>query len=258
MDLKSSVDKLRERLSSDSLSDEAEKKRAYIDEMTESSDYKELKTYVPMESSFEHLFSKETLLKFDTDKLEEIKKALPVIIPTVEKTINSINCGNAWELTNEDIPDFYSYDSLMRLSNKCSTEVADKNITNISARNFLDIFSKTTVKSISSIEESFTVGDLKDINGAIRKKLSSNSFCINPSEVKFMKERIDNNMESMKEYERNIKHKKYSRFERKIIVTGVIILLLVGVNSFGMISPSGMGISTIVSVIVTMIYWIKG
>ena len=73
-----------------------------------------------------------------------------------------------------------------------------------------------------------------------------------------MKEQFDTAMEEMDKYERSIKSQKYGRFERKILVTAGVALLLAGIGSFGLLHTTGLEISVIVAVIAMVIYWIKG
>ena len=238
--------------------DENIKRRLLIEQITESKEYRELKIYEPMQSVFERLFSKDTLAKLPVDKLEGLNKAIPIIIPTVSKVINTIKYGNAWELDSDDIPDFYSYDSLVSLAGKCNTDNATENITNITDNQFLAIFSKKTVKSISSLEGSLTVEDLSNINHAIEEKLTKTSYCVNPADLNKIKEQFDNAMGELDKYELSIKSQKRSGIERKILLTAAVVLSLAGISSFGLVHSSGFEISMIAAIIATVIYWIKG
>lgn len=93
-------------------------KRLTICKLLESKEYLELKEYAPIKTIFNNFYSKEKLCEYDQNKLDEIKKAIVLIIPTVEKVNNAINYGNGWDLTENDIPDFTSYSSLSKLSEK--------------------------------------------------------------------------------------------------------------------------------------------
>ena len=80
---------------------------------------------------------------------------------------NVIKYGDAWKLTNGDLPDFYSQSSLEELSDKINADDSAINITNITENNFLAFFSDKTIKSVEMFQGSLAVSDLKDINKAI-------------------------------------------------------------------------------------------
>lgn len=233
-------------------------KRLLLEQITESEEYRELEVYAPMGKIVNKLYSKNKLSEFSVNKLKGIQKAIPYIIPTVSKTITAIKYGNGWSLSSKDIPDFYSYDSLKKLESKLNTNDANANLTNISDNDFLGIFSDKVIRSINDIQSSLTVLDLEDIETAIKTKLSGKTYCINTNTLNEIKSKFDNTKNELDKYEKSIRYKKYKIVERKIFITALAILMMFGIGTSGLLHALSMEILIIATVIVAVIYWIKG
>lgn len=257
MTLKSATGKLYTLFSACLPDNENVNKRLFLEQLVESTEYRELKNYEPMKNLFEPLFSKSVLSKLSMRELKKIEKAIPEIIPTVSKLINSIHYGDAWKLKNGDIPDFYSYDSLIGLKNKINVTDA-ANITNIADDNFFAIFSDKTVRSIEKLQGCLTVSDLKNINDAMKVQLKDKIYCIDEHDSDKIKDQFNAAMEELDKYERSLKYQARKHTEIKLMITAVIILILEGMSVSGLLHGMSIYILLIVAVIATVIYWKKG
>ena len=258
MALKSATGKLYLLFSACLPNNEEVKKRLLLEQITESKEYRELEAYNPMNNAFNELYSKDKLSGFSVNELSEIKKAIPKIIPVTTKLINSIKYGDAWKLSAKDLPNFYSPKSLDNLSAKLSAVDGAENITNITDNNFMAIFSDKTVTSLEPINSVLTVSDLKNMKKAIKTKLSNKSYCINTAEIANIKDQFDEAIGELNKFESSIKYQKYRLINRKIAVTAVILLIMVGMATLDLMHGLSLGFFEIIAIISTVIYWIKG
>ena len=258
MPMKTSVGRLYTLFNACLPDNEKVKKRLTISKLLESKEYLELKDYAPFKPLFNKFYSKECLFEYDQNKLEEIKKAIPVLIPTIEKINNAIQYGNGWDLTEDDVPDFTSYNSLNKLSAKIKIDQADKNISNIN--NFMEIFNKKTIKNPNDVLLSISTEDIKKPEAALKKRLSNDKYCIKQSDINAIKEKYMQQMSVITQQKNGIKHDKRALRWRKLGIIGIMILILVALNSFELLSPNGTGsaMAIMFSILLMILYFIIG
>ena len=234
------------------------KKRFNICKILESNEYNELKTYKPFSKQFKLFFSAEKLAEYDFSKLDEIVRVIPNIIPLIEKINNSITYGNALELTENDIPDFTSVESVNTLMNKLKIDKATPNVTNITQDNFMAIFSKNTIKNPSEALKSISAEDIKNPVEAVKRNLSSSIYCIKAADITAIQDVYAEKVSEIKEKLDNIKREKWKLRYKKWLFIGAASLILTTINSFELMSIDNASALTSFSSILLIIYFFIG
>lgn len=214
------------------------KKRLNICRITESSEYNELKAYSPFVKQFEEHFSAEKLANYDVDKLDEIVKVIPKIIPMIEQLNNAITYGNALELTEKDIPDFTSVKSIDNIAKKLKIDKSTPNVTNISSNNFMDIFSDKTIKEPTEALKSISPADIENPIEAVRRNLTSSTYCIKVADIEAIQNEFAEKVSEAKAKLDGIKKDKWKLRYKKWLCIGVAIIILTVINSFEIVSQS--------------------
>lgn len=237
---------------------ESVKRRLAITNIIESKSYNELKRYSPFSKLFDNYFSNDKLSTYSLKELADIEKAIPKIIPLIEKLNRSIIYGNAYKLTEKDIPNFCSPSSIDKLSAKLKTTQTEPNITNISSNNFIEIFSSKTEKDLSKITRGLTEDDSQNIAEAITKKFSSTIYCFSNKEVNNLQKTINEKLTSTKEKLESLNEQKWKIRIIKMVIICMVILLLVAVNSFELLSAGGLSALTIVICLIAIVFAVLG
>lgn len=89
---------------------------------------------------FIEYFSKEKLLSLPHEKYEDIEKCMELIPIMAERLSNAILFGNGWALNEEDTPDLYNPETIKNVIRKLSFKEIYQNDTNISDKDFMQIF----------------------------------------------------------------------------------------------------------------------
>lgn len=234
------------------------KKRLNTCRIIESNEYNELKTYKPFAKQFNMFFSAEKLAEYDVSKLEEIVKVIPKIIPLIEKINNSITYGNALELTENDIPDFTSVESVDTLMKKLKIDKATPNVTNITQDNFMAIFSKNTIKNPTEALKSISAEDIKNPVEAVKRNLASSIYCIKAADITAIQDVYAEKVSEIKEKLDNIKREKWKLRYKKWLFIGVASLVLTTINSFELMSIDNATALTSFSSLLLIIYFFIG
>ncbi|MGN0689104.1 MAG: hypothetical protein ACI4KH_01640 [Oscillospiraceae bacterium] len=116
-------------------------KRYAAEKLFDSIYYAELSECDTFGALFDEYFSKEKILSLPYEKYEDIERSAELIPVMTERLINAISYGNGWALTEADKPDFYNPESIKRLMKKLDFSDVYLNDTNITAENFMNVFS---------------------------------------------------------------------------------------------------------------------
>ena len=234
------------------------KKRLNTCKITESSEYNELKTYSPFSKQFEQYFSQDKLAGYDAVKLDEIVKVIPKIIPLIEQINNAITYGNALELTEKDIPDFTSVKEVDTLMVKLKIDKATPNVTNITKDNFMAIFSDKTIKDPKDALKSISASDVKNPVDAVRRNLSSSTYCIKATDITAIQDVYAKKMSEVKAKLDTIKRDKWKLRYKKWLYIGIACILLTTISSFELMSPDNSIALTSLSTLLLLLYFIIG
>ena len=234
------------------------KKRLNTCKITESSEYNELKMYSPFSKQFEQYFSQDKLAGYDATKLDEIVKVMPKIIPLIEQINNAIIYGNALELTEKDIPDFTSVKSIDTLMGKLKIDKSTPNVTNITKDNFMAMFSDKTIKDPKDALKSISASDVKNPVDAVRRNLSSSTYCIKAKDITAIQYIYAKMMSEVKAKLDAVKRDKWKLRYKKWLYIGIAIILLTTISSFELMSPDNSIALTSLSTLLLLLYFIIG
>ncbi len=258
MALKSATGKLYMLLSACLPDNDNIEKRLLLEQITESKEYRELKSYSPMKNVFLKFYSKQKLAALSTDELREVGyKTIPNVIFVVTNIINSIKYGDAWKLSLKDIPDFYSAESLNALDVKIKSVSGSGNITNIKDENFMAVFSEKTIKSLDSIKADLTVSDIENMSAAIPKHLKGKSYCISKNEIEEIKDSFDSANIELEKYNQSLRYGSFVLLCRKLLLTSICILLLVAMATSGAVGGIGLSVFALIELLIVTVYWTK-
>lgn len=234
------------------------KKRLNICKITESSEYNELKTYKPFTKQFNELFSPDKLASYDAAKLDEVVKVVPKIIPLIEHINNAITYGNALDLTEKDIPDFTSVKEVDALMGKLKIDKATPNVTNITKDNFMAIFSNKTIKDPTDALKSISASDVKNPVEAVRKNLSSSTYCIKLADITAIQDSYAEKVSEVKAKLDSVKKEKWKLRYKKWLCIGIAIIILTTINSFELMSANGTNGLISLSTLLLILYFFIG
>ena len=234
------------------------KKRLIICKITESSEYNKLKNYPPFAGRFEQLFSQDKLAEYNSEKLDEIVKVLPKIIPLVERINNAITYGNALELTEKDIPDFTSVKSVDNLMEKLKIDSSTPNVTNITTNNFMAIFSDKTIKDPTEALKSISAGDIENPTEVVKKTLNNAIYCIKEKDIKAIQDTYAQRISEIKTKLDSIKNEKWKLRRKKWLYIGIAVIILTVINTLDLLSTNNSAILNLVSGILLILYFFIG
>ena len=234
------------------------KKILNICKITESNEYNELKNYTPFAKQFEKIFSIDKLSEYDAEKLGEMVTVIPKIIPLVEHINNAITYGNALELTEKDIPDFTSVKSVDDLMAKLKIDSSTPNVTNITADNFMAIFSNKTVKYPTEALKTISASDIENPVDAVKRNLNNTTYCIKAADVKAIQDTYATRISEIKSKLDSIKNEKWKLRRRKWLYIGIAIIILTAINSFELLSMSNLRGLNSLSTVLLMLYFFIG
>lgn len=234
------------------------KKRLNICKITESEEYTELKAYLPFFSQFEKYFSEDKLSEYSVEKLDEIARVIPKVIPSIENIADSIAYGNAVELTEKDIPDFSSEKSIDTLSDKLITNQVDSNITNITRDNFMNIFSDKTIKNPTEVLKTISVNNINNPVEAIRRNLAQTTYCIRERDITAICDEYKEQVSAVKDKLANIEKDKWKMRYKKWLCIGIAIIILTIISSFELMSSGTAAGLDLLSAMLLIIYFFIG
>lgn len=234
------------------------KKRINICKIAESITYNELKSYAPFARQFEQLFSRDKLLEYNAEKLDEIVKVIPKIIPLVEHISNAITYGNTVDLTEKDIPDFTSVKSIDALMSKLKIDTSTPNVTNIAKNNFMDIFSDKTIKDSTKALESVSANDIKNPIEAVKRNLNNTTYCIKAKDIKAIQDTYAKKISEIKAKLESVKNEKWKMRRKKWLYIGIAFIILTVINAFELLSMSNLNGLNYLSTILLVLYFFIG
>lgn len=134
--------------------DNSDEKSEIIKGITDSYEYKMLKSSVLMKEVYMHFFTPFILESLTITELIERAQSIKKIPSFTTQLVQCIRSGNGPELTSKDYPDFSSQGKVQKTLKKISLAHKITNYTNISEKDALKLFSDDTVKSARECFES--------------------------------------------------------------------------------------------------------
>lgn len=203
--------------------DEAEKLNL-LTEITQASEYNELKNTAFMGKIFNSTFKLSSLEEANNNELKYRKSLLTRLISFNKLLSKSLHFGNAPVLTESDLPDFTSLESVSNASNKISISPHITNYTNLSEDSPLDVFSKATVKNADDcikLLPIFVTRGFEIDEEAIKNNIGGHSFCVDAEEIKKTQAAY---IENIKSSEKVINDEKTRRHKHRLFKVSILML----------------------------------
>ncbi|MEG0614639.1 MAG: hypothetical protein RR540_02705 [Oscillospiraceae bacterium] len=158
----------------------------------------------------------------------EFERNLPFISKQFLELSNAVKYGAGHDLTAEDSPDYYSYNSVKKLSDKLKINTPSINITNISDENVMDIFKDDTIKQADDLICQMSFEELENPIDFFEKKYSGQKFCINGDtleqrKTQLLHEKID---EELKKQKIKVTKKNIKILVATLLFTGVCAIFI--------------------------------
>lgn len=234
-----------------------------IQQIMHMDEYIELRHRSVFSPQFEQFYTVSRLHQYSDSQLDKLMSALPIVPEWLENILYSLKNGAAPSLTSEDRPDFFSKDKMVRVS-AILEENSYENYTNIKAEEYMSIFDSSTVKSIkehfNQLPANLSIERLTSNCGSeIDHIMGSTKYCISKGELGEMEAEYQRQIEALQE---EIKDGKSRARRRRLFKTlfGITVLFIPSfIGSLtGAISPSAIGMCTLIEFILVLIYWIWG
>lgn len=234
-------------------------KRLLVSKITESQDYNELASYEPAKTVYEEHYSRDKLVGYDENTLKEAEKAIPLIVPAIQKLINAIRYGNGWSLTPEDKPDFMSSESINGLTEKLIENQGDENVTNISDTDCLKIFDAKTIKKVGDMISNLRLNDLPNLKEILKSNAGGSMYCFDASAVNGIKEEFETQINDINRESFELKHRMSWFRLMKLGVAAIALLLFLFVAlTLDLISGTALAGALILIFVLIVLYIILG
>ncbi|MCB7320463.1 hypothetical protein [Lacrimispora sp. 210928-DFI.3.58] len=236
---------------------QALKHDALIESIMMMPEYQELahrSTYQPIYDDF---YAPKVLDKLSLEQLEQVENIIPLLLECLQNIIFSIQNGAGPFLNKEDTPDFYDIDSISKLQKTLTLE-SHPNYTNITAENFMAIFSNDTLKSGQAIFNQLDA-DEKDINAGIQRLLKGKYYCISKDEMAQLESQYQSELKLLKANGTIIRKGWLGRIVKRIACAIFVSMLpsTVGMAT-GMMNNSMIAISSLLVMILSLVFVIGG
>lgn len=228
-----------------------------IQQITHLDAYIELEHQNVFSNQFQQFFALEKLQQYSNAQLEKLLAAVPVIPGCLKNILFSLNNGAAPSLTEDDVPNYFNKAKLERLSAKLESNTGE-NYTNIQAEDYMAIFDPATVKNASDCFSQLPA-NTKNYAKAIADTLGTTKYCIAKADIEKAEAEHGGQVEALNaELEALQRGKKRHRLFK--IFAGITFLFF---PSFlgrltGALSPSAIGMCTLVELILVLVYWVLG
>lgn len=229
-----------------------------IEEILESKEYSELSAQSASKPIMSKMYTKDILSALSLEELKNIKRCLPLIHQFFSILPLSVRSGQAWRLTESDFPNFSSPESLGRVIDKIKKTTNTENFTNISDQNVLQIFEKSTIKTIDAFFDHFDHKDIKQILSLAPNVLANQSYCIDRTALMTKIGEIDATISEVKAEEEKEHLLKKTYLSRKFQIVFFVLGLLAFLSSQQLLTHSGMIIMGLASLVILIIFVIVG
>lgn len=234
---------------------ESIKKRQIIEEILESKEYRQLSIYEPAMQIVTDNYSRGSLLNLSLEQLEQIPECIILTQKLIPQIINCIKYGQAYDYSENDIPDFYSIDSLRELTEK-SIITGIENITNIDEKNFIQIFNSNTTKDIDNLMDQLDFSDFDNLESQLY--LSGKLYCISGTVIQQKRQQVNDLLAEIEQLKQKTKDGKSSIIKKKFRITIATFFFMSILITTGLMTQMGSQMFLGLSFLGLIAYWIMG
>jgi hypothetical protein len=158
-------------------------RRRVLEEITESSEYRQLLNFSFVSKIVSEKYSKAVLATLNLGELHSVQPCIPLLQTFFTTLSNCIHYGEAWKLTELDMPDMYSAASLEKALQKIQIIGTSENMTNIDETSILRIYDHSTIKDVDTFLSNFDYQQIDSLTTAIPSVIGKRLYCLNASEL---------------------------------------------------------------------------
>lgn len=234
------------------------KARVLYNEVIESVEYRTLFENPNAGFLTEGDFSKESLRGLSAARLEQVKETVPLLDDFITKLVLCVQRGEAYDLTEKDNPDFFSAKKIKATLKKMMTINPQENITNITGRNAMIVFSPDVLKNTDDLIASVEYSKLSTLIEDIPTFLAGKAYCFNRQELLDKIAACIAEIDSFSELSKGLKVSRRTIFRRKILVTVIALALLPLVTVTGLLVGDGESLFFLIMLGLLIAFWIAG
>lgn len=234
------------------------KKHLIVEKISEQKEYRMLLELPCYQAHLKSLFCPDVLLKLGKKQLKEVNEAIGEIPELILSLERSIQFGNAWALNADDVPNFYDATSIRNLKKRIKQAAPSENVTNISGKDVLSIFTNQVIKDPTDILKQWTISDIGSINESIDRYTDGRLYCLPKDIFEEQRQLVEECNAAVATVNQNSKEMMAAkrRNKRRFILAAIVVsfcaapLLQMPTQGIGMF----FGAATAASIW----YWVKG
>ena len=232
--------------------------RRIVEEITETNEYRQLINLPVASEIVSEKYSKAVLSTLDVEGLKSAKHCIPLLLAFFTTLINCVRYGEAWKLTEHDMPDMYSATSLEKTLEKIQVIGTSENVTNIDETTVLRIFERSTVKDVNTFLSYFDYRQINNIFAVIPSVMGNQLYCLNADVLKLELTRANALLSGAETVEYEAEFDERILLARKQIIIFTLICLYVLLSYLFPLNTIGTFIVWACGITFSVVYYLWG
>ena len=227
----------------------------------QSSDYQTIRDSKAIRKPFIDYYAFDKIDGLDKEALKEREELIHLMAVFNDKIIAAIRCGNAFEISKKDEPDYLSKESISETINRIVLSERQTSYTNISEADSLNVFSDNTIRSARKCLDKMPLSVSRKSSiteDDIRKNIGTSFYCVNIED--FNKEHklfLDYSCKGEQVIEKEKSRKKWHLFFKIAVMLfcfGIVFCFF----QYGIITRSYASLFSRIMAVISLMYIIWG